>query len=1685
MHSKLPLLKAFAVFGLLVALNAQFSLSLGKYTGAITQGRDCSTPKETPVKQSAISLTDRNLLESCLISTVENTQGATLSLSLAYNSFHADGECSQVDTVAGYGWTHSYNDFLFFQRGHALRWDGEGRIAIFRLGPGGSYTADRGHFDTLIRNPDGSHLLTKKDQTAYRFAFVSGSPFLVEGPVQRLQSITDRNGNTTSLIYAGGDLVQVTDAWGRSLRLTYSPSHKLLQVVDPLGRTNSFTYDASGRRLATITDAAGKTTRFLYNFYNQLVQKTDRGGRSFFYGYRNGSPVEMRDGAQVLRVSLANPVNWATDPDALAYTLTRVYIPSVTTLTDGFGGRWEYAYDTNGFMVSARMPDGTTNAWSYDPITLRLASARDGLGRTTRHFYDALGNRLRTIDPLNNTNVWTYDPVFNQRTSHTDQNGRVTTWRYDERGNRTNEIGPAPFFYTRSWTYDSHGNVLTEKDPNGNLTRHFYDHYGNRTNTIDALNNVTRFTYDAVGNLLSRTDANNHTTTYAYDALNRIISETTGLTGPAPSPLREANLNLELQTLADGSIQILWQQPGAILTHATSLAGPFEDVCVGGLSAATSPFAVTGSRTNAAEFYRLRADPAVLAALGYEAPGAGTGTGKSGGQIGSGGGRQPKDDPPAGPSTTTYAYDAEGHRTAVTNCNGAVTRHGYDLRKRLVRTTDALGSTVGYAYHNNDNQISVTNQNGFATHYAYDARNRLVATTDALGNTSTRCYDAVGNLLSETDCNGHATSYAYDALNRRIAKTDALGGTTLFEYALAGGASCCSPATGSSLLTKQTDANGHVTYFKYDALDRRTQTIRKQGDTADLIDSDDAVTACTYDPNGNRLTEATRISATEYLTNWFGYDALNRPVASTNGAGDFTLTSYDPVGNMRVVQAPNLNLTTNTYDAQDRLIQVDDRIGRVASYTYDCVGNRLSQTDGNTNTTAYAYDALSRLITTTDAMHQPTRYFYDPVGNLLKVTDRMSNSTSYDYDPLSRRVAETKALGFVTGYGYDCLGNLLSITDARTNTTSCVYDALYRKLLEVYPDTPATNEPPDSNKRFFAYDGVGNVTNRLDQKSNLTVYAYSDLYLLTNRSYVSDPADRFTYDLAGRMLTASKTNWLTTNDWVVTFAYDGANRVTNTTQGGRVIAYAFDIPGRTRSLTYPSGTNITEQFDARNRLLAISDGSLPPIATYTYDLGNRVLTRTYRNGVVAEYAYNPNNWITSLIHTNPAASNLIAGFTYAYDREGNKLYEENLWNTNRSEAYAYDPIYRLTRWLAGALVGDTIPAPTNTQAWQLDCLGNWLTTITNGMPEYRTHNAANEITSTQYDDGPVAPVYYDYNGNLNNNSRHVFVYDEMNRMVTVSRTTDASLLARYAYDAFGRRVMKAATPAGAPSDICFLYCAARWRLIEEQNSSGFPEAVYVYGRGLRNPITMQRKELVYHYHDRALPARAAVTNSRVDPVERYTYNAYGAVDITDGEGMQIPPTVYGTAHSAIGNPRLFTMGHLDEETGLYYYGYRYYAPDWGIWTTRDPLLQNARRLRGADYTSVPGLLWGRFPLNSYEYGYSNPTRFIDLVGLQGVVPEDVENTAEALEGAGLLNKAGVWLKKVMTAAAGGDVDPAPEPSEEYGEVTGAGAGNVGASVPFWERLKVIIRGDASTLGPRGPTTKSLPYRATLRRWKSC
>jgi hypothetical protein len=73
---------------------------------------------------SFVSLTEGNVAETYSAARVTSAFGPTLMFDLIYNSYNADGTRASIDTVLGFGWTHTYNDFLFMQGNDVFRWGG-------------------------------------------------------------------------------------------------------------------------------------------------------------------------------------------------------------------------------------------------------------------------------------------------------------------------------------------------------------------------------------------------------------------------------------------------------------------------------------------------------------------------------------------------------------------------------------------------------------------------------------------------------------------------------------------------------------------------------------------------------------------------------------------------------------------------------------------------------------------------------------------------------------------------------------------------------------------------------------------------------------------------------------------------------------------------------------------------------------------------------------------------------------------------------------------------------------------------------------------------------------------------------------------------------------------------------------------------------------------------------------------------------------------------------------------------------------------------------------------------------------------------------------------------------------------------------------------------------------------------
>jgi RHS repeat-associated protein/uncharacterized repeat protein (TIGR01451 family) len=1175
-------------------------------------------------------------------------------------------------------------------------------------------------------------------------------------------------------------------------------------------------------------------------------------------------------------------------------------------LDAGLGYGWTHSYSVLLFSQQGQMfrydGDGRVTKYTRQPDNVTYLSAPG-------YFETVVSNAPGQFN-LTNKEQTVFTFTTNAETSFTLGDAVYRLTRISDRNQNKTTL-----------TY-ANGNLIAITDTYGRSLNLAYDGSGHLSSVTDPLGRTTRLEYDGTGRQLAAiTDPIGNTIHYAYGPFHQLSQKVDRdgrlftFTYQDGKPIAVADA--ETQTIFSLTNSSKWAtDPAALTNNLLRVYVPATTVKTDGRGNLWNyDYDVNGSVTHivapdsTATIYTY--DPAtVMLAILTDANSHATAY-----QYDSRGNRTNVTD--ALGYTTKDTYEpAFSQVTSTTDANGHTTAYQYDSRGNRTNTIDALGKGTSYTYDSHGNVLTVTDRRGYTTTYGYDSAGNRTNIIDALGHATSMNYDAAGNVKSRTDANGHTYTYIYDAFDRLIRETDPLGHAALTAY------------DGEGNRTVQTDRNGNSTSSTYDDRQRVIAAIDAVG----------ATTTSAYDANGNRTFVT---NALGYVTT-YQYDTLDRQTNAINPAGDITRTTYDAVGNVLTVTAPNGNVTTQNYDAGNRLIGISDLVGAVVAYTYDGVGNRLTQKDGNNNTTAGTYDALNRMITVTDPMGHASTNYYDAEGNLTMEVDRNGNPNNSAYDAINRRIQTIDALGYTNSTTYDNVNNVVALRDARGNSTTYQYDAANRRVSETYPD----GQPP----RTFAYDGVGNVLTRTDQKGQVTSYSYDGVNRLTGRAYSGgDPADQFTYDLLGRMLSANRSNW------VVTFRYNAADRLITNIQSGHTITYVYDIPNRKRTITYPSGRAITETSDFRARLSRIDDdGSPTPIVQYTYDAADRVVTRTYRNSSVSTFGYNANDWTTSINHQFGA--NLIAGFAHAYDNEGNKLYENNLADSARSAAYLYDPDYLLTNYAVGTLVGTNVPLPNLEEAWALDPLGNWSGLVSNGVTEVRAHNAANQLTSINV----TNVLAYDANGNLQQDPAYGYAYDAENRLTRATRISDARIFGQYQYDALGRRVAKISGSPTATNDTRFYYDGDR--SIEERSGADALQATYVYGNGVDEVLVMVRGGNTNYLYQNALGCIVAATSNDTSTVsERYGYEAYGLARITDGSGTTVLSNGWGTPHSSIGEPYLFTGRQLGEENGVYFYRLRYYDPAKGRFLQRDPY----------GYAGGP---------NFYQYVNSRPTRDTDAYG---------------------------------------------------------------------------------------------------------
>jgi RHS repeat-associated protein len=913
-----------------------------------------------------------------------------LSLTRTYNSLMAS-----TKGIFGYGWTSSYEMSLSFNAlGDATVHQEDGSQGTFLSDGKGGLVPPARVLGTLVKNPDGTYLLTRRGQQKFTFSATG-----------QLLSESDLNGNVTTLSYNGSAQLQtVTDPALRTFTFSYL-NGLVSSVSDSANRSVSYGY--TGGQLTSVKDANGGTTLFGYDPTNDLTTWTDpRADGTLINTYDGQGRVKVQQdfsGYKTLfsygSTSLAGvATNTSTSPNGNVTQETYTN-GMLTSITKGFGtsyaATWSYAYDPT--LGVSSITDPGTHVWtaSYDPNGNQTGT-QDPLGNTTSAVYNSLDEPTTVTDQNLNATTNVYDASGNLQTvtrvlkstgqkqvttyTHNDPShpGDVTaitdpnlhTWRftYDIYGDLTSTMNAlvlgdkTTFSYSCSGTpaqgcFSNIGLLYSQVSPRGNAasaspalftTSYTYNTFGEPMKVTDALGHSTLYNYDGNGNKIFAQDANGNRTTYEYDPDNH----PTQVDRPGTTPIKssyDGDGNLHTQT--DGAGQM-----------TTYNYDPLDR-----LSAVIDPLT----------------------------------------------------------RTTSYGYDGSGNLTTITDPKLRIATNGYDNANRLKAITYSDGTTpdVGYTYYPNGQRKSMSDGTG-TTGYVYDSLNRLTQETNGDGQQISYGYDLANNETSIVYPNGKTVVRAYDHANRLQSITDWLNNKTTFAV----------DADSNPQTTTFPSTDGKADSYAYNNADQLTSVELAQGvftraGFTYTRDSNGQISGVTSTGVGSNETYSyTPINQLQKINNVSTY-AYN-PADDITQLGNTTISGY--AGNEIGTVTSGSNAVTYGYDSLGARTQGGTPGGPAVAYAYDEAQHLISTTGSNTATYSYDGDGLRA---STSIVPQVHHYAWDQSQNPLMLTD---GSTSYIYDDNGLPVEQIDSAGAVLYYHHDQLGSTRLLTTS-TGATAATY----------------------------------------------------------------------------------------------------------------------------------------------------------------------------------------------------------------------------------------------------------------------------------------------------------------------------------------------------------------------------------------------------------------------------------------------------------------------------------------------------------------------------------------------------------------------------------------------------------------------------------------------------------------------
>ncbi|MEI6767164.1 MAG: RHS repeat-associated core domain-containing protein, partial [Bacteroidota bacterium] len=616
------------------------------------------------------------------------------------------------------------------------------------------------------------------------------------------------------------------------------------------------------------------------------------------------------------------------------------------------------------------------------------------------------------------------------------------------------------------------------------------------------------------------------------------------------------------------------------------------------------------------------------------------------------------------------------------------------------------------------------------------------------------------------------------------------------------------------------------------------------------------------------------------------------------------------------------------------------------------------------------FDSLGRVFMIEDDNGTTPKYrvrnTLDITGRVIAVTDALNRVMTHHVYGLKQQLYTTNIDSGERWMLADVAGKPIYAVNSRGFTFRNTYDALQRPL-EIYVTPPAQSEILAEEYVYGTDDAVyniGRVEFLKDQsgQTHFIEYDFKGNPLETLKTFCED---------YNRDIDWSQSPVLQTETFTQFMEYDAMNRPTLLTQpDGSIIEYAYN------KAALPEAIAVTHL------------GQGTPVDYVTNINYNEKGQRTrvyYGNGTRTRYYYDDKTFrLNRLKTTRNSGADVLLDLNYIYDAVGNiveindnaaqTFYYDNSVIAPQQQFW-YDPLYRLVKATGRELMSLAMPGHSDfVNNIPLPNPGN---SAMQNYKEYFTFDALGNITNLDHYTSGQTPTWtreYYYNSNNNYLLSHIqnqtppdYTYDAHGNMLTMPhlsamewdfkdrliKTTQGTESTYYRYNSSGERSRKI-TEKQNGTFVERLYLggyevyreyASNWDIDFERQTLCINEIKLPEGENEGQNESEEQKKYTFDQNKKIaiIETKTIESGDPISPLEiaiRYQYsNHLGSSCLELDESADIisyeeyhpyGTTSYrsGRTETEVSLKRYKYVGkERDEESGLYYYGARYYA-DW-------------------------------------------------------------------------------------------------------------------------------------------------------------